>query len=205
MVRANRHYYFVLLSILSVVFTWSAIHPADRLTWVLEVAPVVIALPILVFTYRTFVFAPLVYALILVHALILLVGGHYTYAEVPFFNWLRDTYELSRNYYDRVGHFAQGFVPAMVAREILLRKSPLVPGRWLFFIVSCICLSISAFYEFIEWWVAVYEGGAADAFLGIQGDVCDTQWDMLVALMGAVTAQVLLAKVHDRQMINVSL
>lgn len=203
MVRANRHYYFVLLSILSVVFAWSSIHPADRLIWVLEVAPVVIALPILVFTYRTFVFTPLVYALILIHALILLIGGHYTYAEVPLFNWLRDTYELSRNYYDRVGHFAQGFVPAMVAREILLRKSPLVPGRWLFFIVSCICLSISAFYEFIEWWVAVYEGGAADAFLGTQGDVWDTQWDMLIALVGAVTAQAFLAKLHDRQMMNV--
>ena len=204
MVRVYRHFYMVLLSILGAVFVWSAINPADRLTWVLEVTPVVIALPLLFFTYRSFVFTPLVYALILIHALILLVGGHYTYAEVPLFNWLRDTYELSRNYYDRVGHFAQGFVPAMVAREILLRKSPLVAGRWLFFIVSCICLSISAFYEFIEWWVAVYEGGAADAFFGAQGDVWDTQWDMLIALAGAVTAQVFLVKVHDRQMMNVS-
>jgi putative membrane protein len=194
----------VLLSILSAVFVWSAIHPADRLTWVLEVAPALIVLPILVFTYHSFVFTPLVYVLILTHALILLVGGHYTYAEVPWFNWLRDTYELSRNYYDRVGHFVQGFVPAMVAREILLRKSPLVSGRWLFFIVSCICLSISAVYEFIEWWVAAYEGGAADAFLGTQGDVWDTQWDMLMALVGAVIAQVFLAKIHDRQMTNVS-
>ncbi|WP_036302326.1 DUF2238 domain-containing protein [Methylotenera sp. L2L1] len=204
MVQVHRHFYLVLLSILGAVFAWSAINPADRLTWVLEVAPVVIVLPILVFTYRSFVFTPLVYVLILIHALILLVGGHYTYAEVPWFNWLRDTYELSRNYYDRVGHFAQGFVPAMVAREILLRKSPLVPGRWLLFIVSCICLSISAFYELIEWWVAAYEGGAADAFLGTQGDVWDTQWDMLIALVGAITAQVFLAKVHDRQMMNVS-
>lgn len=204
MVRVYRHFYMVLLSILGAVFVWSAINPADRLTWVLEVTPVVIALPLLFFTYRSFVFTPLVYALILIHALILLVGGHYTYAEVPLFNWLRDTYELSRNYYDRVGHFAQGFVPAMVAREILLRKSPLVAGRWLFFIVSCICLSISALYEFIEWWVAVYEGGAADAFLGTQGDVWDTQWDMLIALAGAVTVQVFLVKVHDRQMMNVS-
>jgi len=201
---SNRHFYMVLLSILSAVFVWSAINPADRLTWVLEVAPVLIVLPILVFTYHSFVFTPLVYTLILIHALILLVGGHYTYAEVPWFNWLRDTYELSRNYYDRVGHFVQGFVPAMVAREILLRKSPLVSGRWLFFIVSCICLSISAVYEFIEWWVAAYEGGAADAFLGTQGDVWDTQWDMLMALVGAVVAQVFLAKIHDRQMTNVS-
>lgn len=204
MVRAHRQFYIVLLSILSAVFVWSAIDPADRLTWALEVAPVVIVLPILVVTYRYFVFTPLVYVLILIHALILLIGGHYTYAEVPWFNWLRDAYELSRNYYDRVGHFAQGFVPAMVAREILLKKSPLVPGRWLFFIVSCICLSISAVYEFIEWWVAAYEGGAADAFLGTQGDIWDTQWDMLMALVGAVTAQAFLATFHDRQIINVS-
>jgi len=204
MVRAHRHFYIVLLSILSAVFVWSAIGPADRLTWALEVAPVVIVLPILVVTYRYFVFTPLVYVLILIHALILMVGGHYTYAEVPWFNWLRDAYELSRNYYDRLGHFAQGFVPAMVAREILLKKSPLVPGRWLFFIVSCICLSISAVYEFIEWWVAAYEGGAADAFLGTQGDIWDTQWDMLMALVGAVTAQAFLSTFHDRQIINVS-
>ncbi len=204
MVRAHRQFYIVLLSILSAVFVWSAIDPADRLTWALEVAPVVIVLPILVVTYRYFVFTPLVYVLILIHALILLIGGHYTYAEVPWFNWLRDAYELSRNYYDRLGHFAQGFVPAMVVREILLKKSPLVPGRWLFFIVSCICLSISAVYEFIEWWVAAYEGGAADAFLGTQGDIWDTQWDMLMALVGAVTAQAFLATFHDRQIINVS-
>lgn len=204
MVRAHRQFYIVLLSILSAVFVWSAIDPADRLTWALEVAPVVIVLPILVVTYRYFVFTPLVYVLILIHALILLIGGHYTYAEVPWFNWLRDAYELSRNYYDRLGHFAQGFVPAMVAREILLKKSPLVPGRWLFFIVSCICLSISAVYEFIEWWVAAYEGGAADAFLGTQGDIWDTQWDMLMALVGAVTAQAFLSTFHDRQIINVS-
>jgi len=204
MVRAHRQFYIVLLSILSAVFVWSAIDPADRLTWALEVVPVVIVLPILVVTYRYFVFTPLVYVLILIHALILLIGGHYTYAEVPWFNWLRDAYELSRNYYDRLGHFAQGFVPAMVAREILLKKSPLVPGRWLFFIVSCICLSISAVYEFIEWWVAAYEGGAADAFLGTQGDIWDTQWDMLMALVGAVTAQAFLATFHDRQIINVS-
>jgi len=204
MMPTHRCYYVVLLSILSAAFVWSAILPTDRLTWALEVAPVVIALPILLATYRSFVFTPLVYTLILIHALILLVGGHYTYAEVPLFNWFRDTYELSRNYYDRVGHLAQGFVPAMVAREILLRKSPLVSGRWLFFIVSCICLSISACYEFIEWWVAAYEGGAADAFLGTQGDVWDTQWDMLMALVGAVAAQTLLATLHDRQMMNVS-
>lgn len=204
MMSAQRNCSIILLAILSAVFVWSAIYPVDRLIWALEVAPVLIALPILVFTHRYFIFTPLVYALVLIHAIILLVGGHYTYAEVPWFNWLRDTFELSRNYYDRVGHFAQGFVPAMIAREILLRKSPLEVGRWLFFIVCCICLSISAFYEFVEWWVAIYEGGAADAFLGTQGDVWDTQWDMLMALVGAISAQMFLARLHDRQMMNVS-
>jgi putative membrane protein len=192
-------FYSLLLTLLAVVFIWSAINPHDRLTWWLEVMPVIIALPILFFTYPRFRFTSLVYALLLVHALILLVGGHYTYAEVPLFNWLRDGFELSRNYYDRVGHFAQGFVPAMIAREILLRKSPLRVGRWLFFIVCCICLSISAVYEFIEWWVAVISGTAAEAFLGTQGDVWDTQWDMFLALLGAIIALVLLAKIHDRQ------
>jgi putative membrane protein len=196
----DRRYLSLLFFCLGLVFTWSAIAPHDRLIWWLEVAPVLIALPILLFTYKHFEFTRLAYLLMLIHAIILLVGGHYTYAEVPAFNWLRDTFELSRNYYDRVGHFAQGFVPAIIAREILLRNSPLQKGKWLFFIVCCICLSISAVYEFIEWWVAVYEGGAADAFLGTQGDVWDTQWDMFLALVGAIFAQVFLAKLHDRQM-----
>jgi len=129
-----------------------------------------------------------------------MIGGHYTYAEVPLFNWLRDTFDLSRNYYDRIGHFAQGFVPAMIAREILLRKNVLKQSGWLFFIVTCICLSISACYEFIEWWVAVASGTGADAFLGTQGDVWDTQWDMFTALIGAICAQLLLAKLHNQQL-----
>jgi putative membrane protein len=135
-----------------------------------------------------------------------MVGGHYTYAlvpinEFPLFNWLSDTFDLSRNYYDRIGHFAQGFIPAMIAREILIRKN-VVKAGWLFFMVCCICLSISAFYEFIEWWVAVASGTAAEAFLGTQGDVWDTQWDMFLALIGAVCAQLLLAKWHDKQLAN---
>ncbi len=202
---AERHFFFILLTILGVAFVWSAFHPLDRLTWWLEVAPVLIALPVLIFTYKRFAFTRLAYVLMLTHALILLVGGHYTYAEVPLFNWLRDAFDLSRNYYDRIGHFAQGFVPAIVAREVLLRRSPLVSGRWLFFIVCCVCLSISAVYEFIEWWVAVYQGGAADAFLGTQGDVWDTQWDMFLALLGAVSAQVLLVQAHDKQMVQMQL
>jgi putative membrane protein len=132
--------------------------------------------------------------------IILMVGGHYTYAEMPLFNWLRDTFELSRNHYDRVGHVFQGFVPALVAREILLRRSPLRPGKWLFFLVACVCLAISAFYEFIEWWVAVASGDDAVAFLATQGDVWDSQWDMFLALLGALSSQLLLGRLHDRQL-----
>lgn len=198
--QIRSHFFLCLFTILGVVFAWSTIAPLQRLTWWLEIAPILIALPILIFTHKQFEFTRLAYVLMLVHAVILLVGGHYTYAEVPLFNWLRDTFDLSRNHYDRVGHFAQGFIPAIIAREILLKKSPLTRGRWLFFITCCICLSISAVYEFIEWWVAVYAGGAANAFLGSQGDIWDTQWDMFIALLGAIAAQVLLAKVHDRQM-----
>jgi len=201
--QSSRNFFLVLLTVLSVVFIWSAIAPLERLTWWLEIFPILIALPILFLSYKNFQFTRLAYVLILVHAIILLVGGHYTYAEVPLFNWLRDTFELSRNYYDRVGHLAQGFVPAIITREILLKKSPLVSGRWLFFIICCICLSISVIYEFIEWWTAVLEGGAADAFLGTQGDVWDTQWDMFCALIGAITAQLLLVKMHDRQMLEI--
>lgn len=158
------------------------------------------ALPILILTYKNFPLTSLLYLLILMHAIILLIGGHYTYAEVPWFNWLRDTFDLSRNYYDRLGHFAQGFIPAMIAREVLLRKQVVKQGGWLFFIVCCICLSISACYEFIEWWVAVATGEAAEAFLGTQGDVWDTQWDMFTALIGAACAQILLNESHNQQL-----
>ncbi|MDH3671832.1 MAG: DUF2238 domain-containing protein [Gammaproteobacteria bacterium] len=180
------------------VFVWSAINPHDRLTWSLEVAPVILAAIILAATYRRFRFTNLVYLLISIHAVILMVGGHYTYAEVPLFDWIKDTFGSARNHYDRVGHFTQGFVPALIAREILIRLSPLRAGRWLFFIVVCTCLAISAFYELIEWWVAVASGTAAEAFLGTQGDVWDTQWDMFLALCGAILAQLLLGRVHDR-------
>ncbi|MES2012242.1 MAG: DUF2238 domain-containing protein [Pseudomonadota bacterium] len=198
--QPKRHFFLWLSTILVLSFAWSAYSPLSRLTWWLEIAPILIALPILILTHQRFAFTQLAYVLMLMHAIILLIGGHYTYAEVPLFNWLREVFDLSRNYYDRVGHFAQGFVPAIITREILLRNSPLVRGRWLFFIVCSICLSISAVYEFIEWWVAVYEGGAADAFLGTQGDVWDTQWDMFVALLGAIAAQCFLVKAHDKQL-----
>lgn len=193
---------FALVLGLAAVFVWSAINPHDRLTWFLEVAPVVIAAIILAATYRRFRFTNLVYLLISVHALILMIGGHYTYAEVPLFDWIKDTFGYARNHYDRLGHFAQGFVPAMVAREILIRLSPLHAGKWLFFIVVSICLAISAFYELIEWWVAVASGTAAEAFLGTQGDVWDTQWDMFLALCGATLAQLLLGRVHDRALVR---
>jgi putative membrane protein len=184
------------------VLLWSAINPHDYFTWFLEVFPAIIALPILFFSYKKFPLTPLLYVLILIHAIVLMVGGHYTYAEVPLFNWLRDTFDLSRNYYDRVGHFAQGFVPAMIAREILLRKNVMKSGAWLFFIVCSICLAISACYEFVEWWVAVSSGTAAEAFLGTQGDVWDTQWDMFLALVGAICAQLFLKDLHDKQLVN---
>lgn len=189
-----------LLAAFLVMLGWSAYHPRDWLTWFLETVPAMAGAAILAATYFRFRLTTLVYALAWLHAAILLIGGHYTYAEMPLFNWLRDTYHLDRNYYDRLGHVFQGFVPAMLAREILLRRSPLVPGKWLFFIVTCICLAISACYEFIEWWVALASGEAATAFLATQGDVWDTQWDMFLALCGALAAQLSLRRIHDRQL-----
>ena len=189
----------VLLGVGLALLAWSGLRPHDYFTWFLETAPIFIGVPILLWTRRRFPLTPLAYRLIFVHALILMVGGHYTYAEVPLGYWVKDALSLARNHYDRLGHFVQGFVPPILAREILLRKTPLRPGRWLFFLVTCVCLAISACYEFVEWWTAVASGEAATAFLGTQGDPWDTQWDMFIALIGAVTAQLLLARAHDRQ------
>jgi len=183
--------------VFSVVLAWSAVHPHDYFTWWLEVFPALIALAILAATYRRFQFTTLVYTLIVVHACILFVGGHYTYAEVPLFSWIRDHFHLARNDYDRVGHFAQGFVPAMVAREVLLRRK-IVKRGWIFYIVVSICLAISAAYELLEWRVAVATGSASDAFLGTQGDPWDTQEDMATALVGAISALLFLSRWHDR-------
>ena len=190
----------VLLAVGVVLLVLSGIHPKDRYTWILEVAPAIAAAILLVATYRRFPLTPLAYRLILLHACILMVGGHYTYAEVPLGFWMQRTFGFARNHYDRLGHFAQGFVPAIVAREILLRKTPLRRGGWTFFLVTCVCLAISAFYEFVEWWTAVASGEAANAFLGTQGDPWDTQWDMFFALIGAITAQLTLSRVHDREL-----
>jgi putative membrane protein len=189
------------LSIVSLaVFVWSAIRPHDYFTWILEVFPAIIGAVILAATYRRFRFTPLVYILIALHMVILMVGGHYTYAEVPFGNWIRDYFGLSRNHYDRLGHFAQGFVPAMIAREVLLRLNVLKRGGWLFIFVISLCLAFSALYELIEWTVSALTGSAGDAFLGTQGDVFDTQKDMAMALVGSITALLLLSKTHDRQL-----
>jgi len=189
-----------LLVVVAPALVLSGIGPYDRLTWWLEVAPVLIAVPVLLATFRRFPLTPLLYGLIAVHALILMYGGHYTYARTPLGLWMQDLFDLSRNHYDRLGHLAQGFVPAIAAREILLRRSPLGPRGWLPFLVVCVCLAISATYEFVEWWTALLGGGAAQDFLGTQGDVWDTQWDMFLATCGAIAALVSLSSAHDRQL-----
>jgi putative membrane protein len=190
--------FYLLCAVAAIGLAWSGIGPVDRLTWWLEVAPVIVAVPLLGATLSRFPLTPMIYLLVAVHAAILMLGGHYTYAKVPLGFWLQDLLDFSRNPYDRIGHFAQGFVPAMVARELLLRHTPLRRGGWLFTIVAGMCLAISACYEFIEWWSALIGGGSAEAFLGTQGDVWDTQWDMFLALCGAIAAQLLLAGAHDR-------
>jgi len=192
--------HLLLLAVGVAVLAWSAYRPHDYFTWALEVLPAIIAGVVLVALYPRFHFTDLVYVLILIHAIILMIGGHYTYAEMPLFSWLRDAFGLARNYYDRVGHVAQGFVPAMIVREILLRNRVVNGPGWLFLIVCSVALAISACYEFFEWWVAVASGTAADAFLATQGDIWDTQWDMFMALCGAIAAQLLLSRWHDRQL-----
>jgi putative membrane protein len=182
----------------------SGIAPFERGTWLLEIFPVAIAMPLLWFTRRRFPLTPLAVGAITALALILEIGGHYTYAHVPVGFWMRDALDLSRNNFDRLGHFMQGFVPAIVAREILRRATPLRPGGWLFVLVTAVCLAISACYEFIEWWSALLLGSGATEFLATQGDPWDTQWDMFLAFVGAMSAQLLLARVHDRALARLS-
>jgi putative membrane protein len=181
------------------VLAWSAYEPADRLTWWMEVIPALLGFAILIVTRRFFPLTELVYILILIHCVILMVGGHYTYAEVPLGDWLRDLTGGDRNNYDKLGHLAQGFVPAMIAREIMVRNGVVAVRGWLTFLVICIVLAISAFYELVEWWAALLSSEAAEAFLGTQGYVWDTQSDMMWALCGAGLALLTLAKLHDRQ------
>ena len=183
-----------------VVLIWSAIGPHDYPTWALEVAPAVAGFIALAVTRRSFPLTPLVYVLILAHCVILIVGGHYTYAEVPLFDWLGEQMDWQRNNYDKLGHFAQGFVPAMVAREIVFRLDVIRGAGWRVFFIVSFCLGFSAFYELIEWWVALLSEQAAESFLGTQGYVWDTQSDMAWCLVGALSALALLSRWHDRQM-----
>lgn len=188
----------ILLLIGAVALVASGIGPHDRATWLMEVFPIFLGVPVLIAVHSRFRMTPLVYRLVFLHALILMLGAHYTYARVPLGFWIQDLFHLSRNHYDRIGHLAQGFIPALIAREVLLRRTPLKTGGWLFFIVTSVCLALSAFYEFIEWWAALILGQGADAFLGTQGDPWDTQWDMFLAFVGAMLGQILLGGVQDR-------
>jgi len=192
---------YLWLSIFTPVLIWSAVLPKDTFTWFLEVFPVFIGLLILFLTYKRFPLTPLLYTLILIHMIILMVGGHYTYAEVPLFEWFKEIFDQSRNNYDKVGHFAQGFIPAILVREILLKKRIIQhTGMWLNYIIVSIVLAFSAFYELVEWWVALAVGEDADAFLGTQGYVWDTQSDMGYALLGGIVALMMLSKIHDKQL-----
>jgi len=192
-------YEVALLVSLVLLLIWSGIHPHDRFTWILEVFPIFLGVPALILLYPTLRLTPLVYTLIWIHSLILMLGGHYTYAQVPLGFWMEDWFGFSRNHYDRIGHLAQGFIPAMLAREIFIRRSPLRGSRWLPFLVVCFCLAFSAFYELIEFWTALATGSAATDFLGTQGDPWDTQWDMMLALIGSITSLLLLSRWQDRQ------
>lgn len=200
MQRTTSPFHLILLAVVCAVLAWSGIAPYDRVTWWLEVAPVLVALPLLAATYRSYRLTDLLYALIAVHCVILMVGGAYTYARVPFGFDLQQWLGLARNPYDRIGHFAQGFIPAMIAREILLRGGHLARGKMLAFVVISIVLAISATYELIEWGAAVALGQGADEFLGTQGDQWDTQSDMFMALLGGAAALLTLTRWHDRQL-----
>jgi len=201
-VRQSREV-LILFGIAAVLLVISGIKPTDRATWWLEAGPVVVGIPLLLWLRPRFPFTPLLYRLLFIHACIVMLGGHYTYAQVPLGDWVRDWFDLTRNNYDRLGHLAQGFIPAILMRELLWRNSPLRGSRWLPFLVVCFCLAFSALFEMFEWWVALIMGGSADAFLALQGDVWDTQWDMFLALCGATISLLLLSRLHDRQLIEI--
>ena len=189
---------FWITLMVAVALAWSGIAPYDRLTWYLEIFPIAIALPVLYATAQRFPLTPFLYWLIGFHCLILALGAHYTYARVPLGFWVQNLFDVSRNNYDRLGHFVQGFVPAIAVREILKRTSPVKGGGWLAFLTVATCLAVSACYEFLEWWIAVAVGVGADEFLSTQGDVWDTQWDMFLATCGAIAAIATLSRMHDR-------
>ena len=189
-----------LLALLLVVLIWSGITPKDRMTWWLEVTPALVGLVVLFLTRKKFRFTPLLQTLIVLHMILLAVGGHYTYAEVPLGKWVADLFHLSRNHYDRLGHFAQGLVPALIAREIIIRRRIVGQRGWVGFFAVCAAMTVSALYELVEWITAIIYGKNADAFLGGQGDIWDTQEDMACALVGALFAVFLLSRWHDRQL-----
>ena len=198
-------YLYVLLVVFILVLTWSAINPHDYFTWFLEVIPGIIGLIVLIVTFKRFRFTDFVYTLILIHCCILFVGGHYTYAEVPLFDWIRDVFHQSRNNYDKVGHLAQGFVPALIIRELFVRMKIINMKGWLNFIVVSICMAISVTYEFIEWFVSIATGSAGDSFLGTQGYIWDTQSDMLYATIGAILGLLIFSRFQDRQINKIGL
>ena len=191
---------YLWLIIFITILIWSGINPKDQFTWFLEVFPAIIGFIILAYTYKSFKLTSLTYTLILIHCIILMVGGHYTYAEVPLFDTIKEVLNQSRNNYDKVGHFAQGFIPAIIAREILIRKNIITFTKWRNFFIICFCLAFSAFYELIEWFVAIFSGEDATAFLGTQGYIWDTQSDMGFALLGSILSLILLSKYHDKQL-----
>jgi putative membrane protein len=195
--------YWILIIAFFAGLILSGINPRDYFTWILEVFPAIIGFLVLLLTFNKFRFSDLVYSLILIHCYILFIGGHYTYAEVPLFNWIKDIFHQSRNNYDKVGHFAQGFVPAIIARELFIRLKIVKKGLWLSFLTICVSVTISALYEFFEWFVAVMSGETADAFLGMQGYIWDTQSDMLFALIGALCMIIFLSKFHDKQIYKI--
>lgn len=193
----------LLIAIFTAALVWSAVDNADPMTWLLEAFPALLAVVLLILTYKKFRFTNLTYIFIVLHCLILFIGAKYTYAEVPAFNWLKDALDMSRNNYDKVGHFAQGFIPALIARELLIRWNIVTKKRWMNFIVVSICLAISAFYELIEWFAAETLGDSAESFLGTQGYVWDTQSDMLCALIGALCMVIFLSKIQDKAIKNI--
>jgi putative membrane protein len=190
----------VLVAVVVVALVWSAIGAKSIGTWALEVVWIFLGAPLVLVYWRRFPLTRLVCWLLVLHAIVLCYGGHYTYADTPLGNWFRDTFDLSRNHYDRLGHFVQGFVPAILVRELLLRLTPLRRGGWTFTLTTAVCLSVSACFEFVEWFSSLVLGSGADEFLATQGDVWDTQWDMFLALCGAIIAQLTLSRVHDRQL-----
>ena len=203
MTKIRKNLYPLWIIIFSGFLIWSGINPKDLFTWFLEVSPAIIGALVLALTYKSFKLTPLLYILILIHCIILMIGGHYTYAEVPLFDNMKELFGFSRNNYDKVGHFAQGFVPALITREKILRKNVINGTAWQILFIVSFSLAFSAIYEIFEWWVAIATGTQAEAFLGTQGYIWDTQSDMGFALLGAIVGLISLSKLHDQQLLKI--